>query len=156
MQLWSPSSSGTNTNLTSFLKWECRCSTLWSTWLCTSQLAWGWYLLVVLNLVLIITKKVSYFGVFYCLISWWTSLYFVTIYWSFYRIDHKIACSHLALSLSQHLTEKKVPSIFVHLSPGLIHFLCCRYVDLLLGEFKHYKTRLAHGGIRKEVMTTNC
>lgn len=28
MQLWSPLSSGTNTNLTSFLKWECRCSTL--------------------------------------------------------------------------------------------------------------------------------
>jgi hypothetical protein len=27
-----------------------------------------------------------------------------------------------------------------------------RYVDLLLGEFKHYKTRLAHGEIRKEVM----
>lgn len=27
-----------------------------------------------------------------------------------------------------------------------------RYVDLLLGEFKHYKTRLAHGGIRKEVL----
>lgn len=26
------------------------------------------------------------------------------------------------------------------------------YVDLLLGEFKHYKTRIAHGGIRKEVM----
>ncbi|KAH9700280.1 syndetin [Citrus sinensis] len=26
-----------------------------------------------------------------------------------------------------------------------------RYVDLLLGEFKHYKTRLAHGGIHKEV-----
>ncbi|KAJ0020795.1 hypothetical protein Pint_32028 [Pistacia integerrima] len=26
------------------------------------------------------------------------------------------------------------------------------YVDLLLGEFKHYKTRLAHGGIGKEVM----
>ncbi|XP_071707741.1 uncharacterized protein [Rutidosis leptorrhynchoides] len=25
------------------------------------------------------------------------------------------------------------------------------YVDLLLGEFKHYKTRLAHGGIRMEV-----
>ncbi|XP_076887217.1 uncharacterized protein LOC143537306 isoform X2 [Bidens hawaiensis] len=25
------------------------------------------------------------------------------------------------------------------------------YVDLLLGEFKHYKTRLAHGGIRPEV-----
>ncbi|XP_038694223.1 syndetin-like isoform X2 [Tripterygium wilfordii] len=25
------------------------------------------------------------------------------------------------------------------------------YVDLLLGEFKHYKTRLAHGGINKEV-----
>lgn len=25
------------------------------------------------------------------------------------------------------------------------------YVDLLLGEFKHYKTRLAHAGIRKEV-----
>ncbi|XP_012444612.1 uncharacterized protein LOC105768900 isoform X1 [Gossypium raimondii] len=25
------------------------------------------------------------------------------------------------------------------------------YVDLLLGEFKHYKTRLAHGGIQKEV-----
>ncbi|XP_057956018.1 uncharacterized protein LOC131149520 isoform X2 [Malania oleifera] len=25
------------------------------------------------------------------------------------------------------------------------------YVDLLLGEFKHYKTRLVHGGIRKEV-----
>ncbi|KAB1224098.1 hypothetical protein CJ030_MR2G021730 [Morella rubra] len=25
------------------------------------------------------------------------------------------------------------------------------YVDLLLGEFKHYKTRLAHGGIRQEV-----
>ncbi|TKY67135.1 Syndetin protein [Spatholobus suberectus] len=25
------------------------------------------------------------------------------------------------------------------------------YVDLLLGEFKHYKTRLAHGGIRKEM-----
>ncbi|KAI4322344.1 hypothetical protein L6164_022049 [Bauhinia variegata] len=25
------------------------------------------------------------------------------------------------------------------------------YVDLLLGEFKHYKTRLAHGGIRKEI-----
>ncbi|EYU37015.1 hypothetical protein MIMGU_mgv1a001212mg [Erythranthe guttata] len=25
------------------------------------------------------------------------------------------------------------------------------YVDLLLGEFKHYKTRLAHGGISKEV-----
>ncbi|GFP93538.1 coiled-coil domain-containing protein 132 [Phtheirospermum japonicum] len=25
------------------------------------------------------------------------------------------------------------------------------YVDLLLGEFKHYKTRVAHGGIRKEV-----
>ncbi|KAF9675141.1 hypothetical protein SADUNF_Sadunf09G0001300 [Salix dunnii] len=24
-----------------------------------------------------------------------------------------------------------------------------RYVDLLLGEFKHYKTRLAHGGIHK-------
>ncbi|GAU35377.1 hypothetical protein TSUD_57260 [Trifolium subterraneum] len=24
------------------------------------------------------------------------------------------------------------------------------YVDLLLGEFKHFKTRLAHGGIRKE------
>ncbi|KAL5580161.1 hypothetical protein UlMin_012603 [Ulmus minor] len=24
------------------------------------------------------------------------------------------------------------------------------YVDLLLGEFKHYKTRVAHGGIRKE------
>lgn len=32
--------------------------------------------------------------------------------------------------------------------------ICCfiRYVDLLLGEFKHYKTRLAHGGIRKEVI----
>ena len=27
-----------------------------------------------------------------------------------------------------------------------------RYVDLLLGEFKHYKTRLAHGGIHKGVM----
>jgi hypothetical protein len=27
----------------------------------------------------------------------------------------------------------------------------CRYVDLLLGEFKHYKTRLDHGGISKEV-----
>ena len=27
-----------------------------------------------------------------------------------------------------------------------------RYVDLLLGEFKHYRTRLAHGGIHKEVM----
>ncbi|KAK2980296.1 hypothetical protein RJ640_006294 [Escallonia rubra] len=27
----------------------------------------------------------------------------------------------------------------------------CIYVDLLLGEFKHYKTRLAHGGIKKEV-----
>ncbi|CAK7332113.1 unnamed protein product [Dovyalis caffra] len=26
------------------------------------------------------------------------------------------------------------------------------YVDLLLGEFKHYKTRLAHGGVHKEVM----
>lgn len=26
-----------------------------------------------------------------------------------------------------------------------------RYVDLLLGEFKHYTTRLANGGIRKEV-----
>ncbi|KAL3622900.1 hypothetical protein CASFOL_033200 [Castilleja foliolosa] len=26
-----------------------------------------------------------------------------------------------------------------------------QYVDLLLGEFKHYKTRVAHGGIRKEV-----
>ncbi|XP_024986780.1 syndetin-like [Cynara cardunculus var. scolymus] len=25
------------------------------------------------------------------------------------------------------------------------------YVDLLLGEFKHYKTRLAHGGIQQEV-----
>ncbi|XP_054812023.1 LOW QUALITY PROTEIN: uncharacterized protein LOC129313133 [Prosopis cineraria] len=25
------------------------------------------------------------------------------------------------------------------------------YVDLLLGEFKHYKTRLAHGGIRLEI-----
>lgn len=25
------------------------------------------------------------------------------------------------------------------------------YVDLLLGEFKHFKTRLAHGGLRKEV-----
>ncbi|EPS73839.1 hypothetical protein M569_00902, partial [Genlisea aurea] len=25
------------------------------------------------------------------------------------------------------------------------------YVDLLLGEFKHFKTRIAHGGIRKEV-----
>ncbi|KAJ0970151.1 hypothetical protein J5N97_023028 [Dioscorea zingiberensis] len=25
------------------------------------------------------------------------------------------------------------------------------YVDLLLGEYKHYKTRLAHGGISKEV-----
>ncbi|KAE8688712.1 C-terminal isoform 2 [Hibiscus syriacus] len=25
------------------------------------------------------------------------------------------------------------------------------YVDLLLGEFKHYKTRLAHGGIQKDV-----
>ncbi|KAK9094083.1 hypothetical protein Scep_025552 [Stephania cephalantha] len=25
------------------------------------------------------------------------------------------------------------------------------YVDLMLGEFKHYKTRLAHGGIHKEV-----
>ncbi|XP_051113258.1 uncharacterized protein LOC127239236 isoform X2 [Andrographis paniculata] len=25
------------------------------------------------------------------------------------------------------------------------------YVDLLLGEFKHYKTRLAHGGLQKEV-----
>ncbi|KAI3941275.1 hypothetical protein MKW92_021528 [Papaver armeniacum] len=25
------------------------------------------------------------------------------------------------------------------------------YVDLLLGEFKHYKTRLAHGGIHKEI-----
>ncbi|XP_059627026.1 uncharacterized protein LOC132269801 isoform X2 [Cornus florida] len=25
------------------------------------------------------------------------------------------------------------------------------YVDLLLGEFKHYKTRLVHGGIQKEV-----
>ncbi|KAF5819783.1 putative vacuolar protein sorting-associated protein [Helianthus annuus] len=28
------------------------------------------------------------------------------------------------------------------------------YVDLLLGEFKHYKTRLAHGGIRQEVQDT--
>ncbi|XP_052489356.1 uncharacterized protein LOC105761952 isoform X3 [Gossypium raimondii] len=26
------------------------------------------------------------------------------------------------------------------------------YVDLLLGEFKHYKTRLAHGGIHKEIL----
>lgn len=26
------------------------------------------------------------------------------------------------------------------------------YVDLLLGEFKHYKTRLAHAGIDKEVI----
>ncbi|XP_025619685.1 uncharacterized protein [Arachis hypogaea] len=25
------------------------------------------------------------------------------------------------------------------------------YVDLLLGEFKHYAARLAHGGIRKEI-----
>ncbi|XP_015951750.1 uncharacterized protein LOC107476449 isoform X1 [Arachis duranensis] len=25
------------------------------------------------------------------------------------------------------------------------------YVDLLLGEFKHFKTRLAHGGLRKEI-----
>lgn len=28
------------------------------------------------------------------------------------------------------------------------------YVDLLLGEFKHFKTRLAHGGIRKETQDT--
>ncbi|KAI3417268.1 uncharacterized protein J3R85_014534 [Psidium guajava] len=28
------------------------------------------------------------------------------------------------------------------------------YVDLLLGEFKHYKTRLLHGGIRKELKTS--
>ena len=27
-----------------------------------------------------------------------------------------------------------------------------RYVDLLLGEFKHYKTRLAHSGVRNEVI----
>ncbi|KAL1209511.1 hypothetical protein V5N11_020412 [Cardamine amara subsp. amara] len=27
------------------------------------------------------------------------------------------------------------------------------YVDLMLGEFKHYKTRLAHGGIPQEVQT---
>ncbi|KAJ0778354.1 hypothetical protein HanLR1_Chr02g0070801 [Helianthus annuus] len=27
------------------------------------------------------------------------------------------------------------------------------YVDLLLGEFKHYKTRLAHGGIRQEFLS---
>jgi len=40
-----------------------------------------------------------------------------------------------------------------------LHCFCCaylncidRYVDLLLGEFKHFKTRLAHGGIRKEVL----
>lgn len=31
---------------------------------------------------------------------------------------------------------------------------CNRYVDLLLGEFKHYKTRLAHGGICKEVSSS--
>lgn len=36
---------------------------------------------------------------------------------------------------------------------GLSDMSCSmnRYVDLLLGEFKHYKTRLAHGGIHKEV-----
>ncbi|KAL4591638.1 hypothetical protein LXL04_004608 [Taraxacum kok-saghyz] len=28
------------------------------------------------------------------------------------------------------------------------------YVDLLLGEFKHYKTRLTHGGIQEEVQDT--
>ena len=33
---------------------------------------------------------------------------------------------------------------------GIPHVI--RYVDLLLGEFKHYKTRIAHGGIRQEVM----
>ncbi|KAE8656753.1 hypothetical protein F3Y22_tig00116997pilonHSYRG00281 [Hibiscus syriacus] len=26
------------------------------------------------------------------------------------------------------------------------------HVDLLVGEFKHYKTRLGHGGIKKEVL----
>ncbi|GJN20040.1 hypothetical protein PR202_gb07363 [Eleusine coracana subsp. coracana] len=30
------------------------------------------------------------------------------------------------------------------------------YVDLLLGEFKHYKTRLDHGGISKEVTNFLC
>ncbi|KAG6436344.1 hypothetical protein SASPL_101240 [Salvia splendens] len=32
---------------------------------------------------------------------------------------------------------------------GIPHVI--RYVDLLLGEFKHYKTRIAHGGIRQEL-----
>ncbi|CAI9774584.1 unnamed protein product [Fraxinus pennsylvanica] len=31
------------------------------------------------------------------------------------------------------------------------NFCVNRYVDLLLGEFKQYKTRFAHGGIREEV-----
>ncbi|XP_044478569.1 syndetin-like isoform X4 [Mangifera indica] len=32
-----------------------------------------------------------------------------------------------------------------------LYLLNGRYVDLMLEEFKRYKTRLAHGGIRKEV-----
>jgi len=36
-------------------------------------------------------------------------------------------------------------------APLIRCFFFCRYVDLLLGEFKHYKTRLDHGGISKEV-----
>lgn len=45
------------------------------------------------------------------------------------------------------LCSKFVRKIRKHYDLSLLN----RYVDLLLGEFKHYKTRLVHGGIRKEV-----
>ncbi|XP_044478561.1 syndetin-like isoform X3 [Mangifera indica] len=40
-------------------------------------------------------------------------------------------------------------AVVAHVCAGLPNHQ--RYVDLMLEEFKRYKTRLAHGGIRKEV-----
>ncbi|XP_044478553.1 syndetin-like isoform X2 [Mangifera indica] len=47
-------------------------------------------------------------------------------------------------------------AVVAHVCAGLpnhqsLYLLNGRYVDLMLEEFKRYKTRLAHGGIRKEV-----
>ena len=53
--------------------------------------------------------------------------------------------SSLYYDENEYINALEVPLIIVWTS------FCSRYVDLLLGEFKHYKTRLDHGGISKEV-----
>lgn len=85
-----------------------------------------------------------------------------SLYYLIQFVDHASTVLFIHHKTFEYISDKKIHGcIPLYLLPDckksciFTHyklFSFNRYVDLLLGEFKHYKTRLAHGEIRQEVM----